>query len=522
MSTLGVSSRYTPVWCWAWAWLGILAIVAAVAFYPGLNIAYFADDFQYVGAAPSGQIFYFFTHRNPFHPFYRPVNSAVLIAIQRYFALSTWPQHTINTLVHVMMAWLVYLFMLRAGFSRLGAVLGSSFMLLSQANAMAVLENDTFSQLAGTFFGYLALWLLYRCFFESGTRQHGRPAYLFCMLALPAFALSLWSKETSISFALLVGAFFLVKNLRLRKWSAFAAKTTVELLPFVAVTLAYLAVRARLGLPRATLGTTERYQLWPGLNMFKNLVFDGVAATIPVSSVQVYVAFQSHRFFFLALVVLAALTFAALVISGICLSLQRRLLTLLAAGAVLALFPSFLLVHASELYVYNTMPLVAVLMGAGMGCLLSMRPATTFAGAGLSAALVALFASFIMANHQKAELMKQNGIRAAELLSQIKPYLSQVPHRGMLVLVNPPADRPSYSDFLVNGFDVFQSGENILNLTAGRQDFSTNIVDFTEAPAGDARRMVLTLKDNALVELKAPTRNPAPSGTVLKAVIARQ
>jgi len=172
--------------------------------------------------------------------------------------------------------------------------------------------------------------------------------------------------------------------------------------------------------------------------------------------------------------------------------------------------------------VYNTMPLVSVLMGAGVGCLLSLRPLTTFAGAGLSAALVALFATFIMANHQKAELMKQNGIRAAELLSQIKPYLSQVPHRGTLVLVNPPTDRPSYSDFLVNGFDVFQSGENILNLTAGRQDFSTNIVDFTEAPAGDAERMVLTLKDNALVELKAPVTNPAPSATALKAVIARQ
>src|SRR5262245_39345811 len=224
MSAASLSAQHVSSRSWAWAWLGVLAIAAFVAFYPGLNIPYFADDFQYVGVAPGGRVFYFFTHRNPYHPFYRPVNSAVLIAIQRYFAFSTWPQHVINTLIHALTAWLVYLFMVRAKFTRLDALLGSSFMLLSQANAMAVLENDTFSQLAGTFFGYLALWLLYKCFFESGIKRRQRPLYGFYVPALTAFALALWSKETSISFALLVGAFFVVKNYRWRKWTSMVAR----------------------------------------------------------------------------------------------------------------------------------------------------------------------------------------------------------------------------------------------------------------------------------------------------------
>src|SRR5438034_128753 len=75
-----------------WVWLAILVVAGFSAYHAGLRISYFSDDFQYMHVAPDYNVFYFFTHSNPFNPeFYRPLNSAVLILVQHFFGWATWP-----------------------------------------------------------------------------------------------------------------------------------------------------------------------------------------------------------------------------------------------------------------------------------------------------------------------------------------------------------------------------------------------------------------------------------------------
>lgn len=489
-------------------WLASLAVAGLLVYQAGLGIPYFSDDFQYVHVAPDNDVFYFFTHANPYNPeFYRPLNSAILIMVQHFFGWATWPVHLVTILVHVLLAWLVYLFMMRAQFTRLQAALGSGLMLISQANAIAVLENDTLSQVAGTALGCLTLWLLYLCYFEQGTTPRLKPNYGFYALSLPVFALCLSAKETSVSFLILAAGVISLHHQPGGKWQT-AFRRILQGLPFALITAGYMMVRAALGLTHGRIGHAHRYEFWPGLNVIRNFAQDVLAASLPVSSVKGYLLFVTGRYLSFALIAGMAAAIIIITAAGAVLTQQRRLLLVLGLAFCIGLFPSVLLTHAGELYLYNSMPFLAVIAGAGMGELLMRYRLPMTRGVVLHTALVLLAASYALAIHQKATMMQANGSRAAELLCELKPYFPVIPVNGQLVLVNPTDNQPEYSDFVVNGFNVLKDGLNIVNYEAGRTDFRTEIVSSPARPS-DNRRLVLTLRGN--------TVTPVGYGTVQNA-----
>ena len=103
-----------------------------------------------------------------------------------------------------------------------------------------------------------------------------------------------------------------------------------------------------------------------------------------------------------------------------------------------------------------------------------------------------LFISHILAIRQKAELLTSNGERASFLLEKIMPYLSKVPERGTLVLLNPADSRVEYSIFLMNGFNVLRYGTNILCQISGRDDIQIWILD-------DKERGKINIPQDALI-----------------------
>lgn len=95
----------------------------------------------------------------------------------------------------------------------------------------------------------------------------------------------------------------------------------------------------------------------------------------------------------------------------------------------------------------------------------------------MAATLLAFGLVNILSLETKTVLKANNGKRAESLLNQLPAFISRVPSGGQLLLINPPDPTPSYSVFLVHGFDVFSGARQIVPWVAGRNDFSVRIMD---------------------------------------------
>ena len=463
-------------------WLMVLGLIGSAVYFSGLHIGYYGDDFGYVYPDPAARIFYYFYQPNPYIVNYRPVTSFLLATIQTLFGLATWPIRVTHIFFHVLLCWFLYVFMMRQGLSRLQAMVGSLFLLLSQVNAIAVFSNDTFSQISGTFFGYAALWLLYRSLAPSDNSQGGNRKsvhYRYYVLSVLAVSISLLAKETSVSFLLLSFGVILAMNWQAQDWGSTIKTCMIQIFPFALATLLYVIVRLHLGLAQPG-GGSAGHNFGIGINVLRNLALFFLAAIVPVSTATTFVLFKKADLVAAGLVMILSLVFLGLVIHGIRRARPRWFFGLVGGLAIVGLFPMMFLMHVSELYLYNSMPFVALLVGASLGGLIesnTTKPARLIA----SIAIVAcFFVSHVVAIQTKAPLMRANGERAADLLEQIRPYTSAVPRNGKLFLVNPASTQAEYSVFLLNGFNVLKYGENMIYQVANRSDFLAEIVEASD------------------------------------------
>jgi len=487
-------------------WLLILLLATFAIYLSGLHIWYYGDDFQYLFADPPSRIFHFFFNRNLYHGFYRPVNSSIIAVVQMLVGWETWPIHVINTVVHALLAWLVYLLMRREAFTQPQALLGSAFMVFSQENAGAVLSVDTFSQISGTFFGCLALWTLYVGFFRRADhqRQPNEPFPLtYYILAVLSFILSLLSKETSVSFLPMVGIFFLAKNWRLRKAKDIIVRTTIEVLPFFILTLLYMAVRSAIGLSQPT-GGSGTYGFSFGFNILRNLAQFLLAAILPASSASTFVAIKTGEKVLLAAILLGALIFLALVLYGLWRTGRRRSFLPMLLFTLVGLFPAMLMNHVGELYLYNSMPFIAVLVGAALGTLFERSRSSSAARGAFIGFMIALVASHVVAIQMKAASMRENGSRARRLLGELMPHVQQMPADGHLFLLTPPGGPPEYSVFLMNGFSVFKWGVHAIPQEAKRPDVTVEVIESPTIPDSidQSKARIVTLENDSVVPYK--------------------
>ncbi|HEX2613691.1 MAG TPA: hypothetical protein VHO02_08865, partial [Fibrobacteria bacterium] len=126
------------------AWFVVLAATGLVVYAAGLHGFYFMDDYQVVfDLTPhvSAGSFLFGNPPENHFAFYRPLESAFLLLSQRTFGLNPLPVHIVQVALHATLAWMVFVILSGLGFSSLQARLGSLVMLVSQANAHAVLSN---------------------------------------------------------------------------------------------------------------------------------------------------------------------------------------------------------------------------------------------------------------------------------------------------------------------------------------------------------------------------------------------
>lgn len=469
------------------AWFVVLGLIGFVIYFPGTRIDYYADDFQWYFDPPPASIFHYFLHENPnITNAYRPLQSSFLVAVQRSFGLDTLPIHLTQIALHIALSWLIYRWMVGYGFARWQAMLGSLFMLVSQANVMAVLSNDTLSQVCGPLFGGISLWLLHRSFGESrdGPRQ-GVTNLGYYALSVGAFAASLLSKETSASFFVMVLCIILLKNAAIKHWSLQLRRALVEIAPYVVVLALYVGTRWALGLQRPAFHS-GRYGLHIGSNIVKNFAMFAFQAVLPASSVKAFAALKHGELILLGVMAGGSLLFAVAVAYGLWHSRHRGLLALLGVFAVIGLFPVVLMNKVSELYLYNSMPFISILVGAGLGKLIELSGANR-----LKRIAVVLFAGFLLASHvsavqSKARSMRDAGAQSTLLLSRIEPYLERVPQNGQLLLLNPAIDQVEYSVFVMSGFNVLNTGLHRINEISRRADFDVKLIQQAELPSGES------------------------------------
>ncbi len=484
-------------------WLLLLVLATVVLYLPGVHIWYYGDDFQYLYRDPAQKILYFFHHRNLFHGFYRPVNSSIIAITQTLAGWETWPIHLVSMVVHGVLAWMVYAFMKRERFTTVQAMMASAFMVISQENASGVLSVDTFSQVSGTFFGCVTLWLLYR-----GSRN-GPPdndptrpvlATTDYLLALVSFAFCLASKETSVGYLPIVGLLLLALNRGPSAFSKRFVRAVVQGLPFLAMTVFYMWFRASIGLSQPS-GGGGTYGFSVGLNVVRNAAQFLFAAILPASSADAFVAVTNREMLPLALMVGGSLVFLAVVVYGLWKGGRHRSYLLLGVFAIAGLFPAMLMNHVGELYLYNSMPFISVFVGAGLGTLVARSAGRRGMSILFGAFLLGLVISHTVAIHRKAQEMVANGRSARRLLGELMPYVKQMPPNGRLLLLNPPNTRPEYSVFLLNDFGVFRWGEHVLGQEAGRPDVDAAVVEQAElgSPRFANASLVLTLRNDSLV-----------------------
>ncbi len=493
VSDMGDYLRRYPALFWV-----ILFIIGLGVYSPGFGGKHYADDFQRVFVSPGSKIFYYFSHYIPYNNFYRPIQASFLSAVQALFGMNTVSVHFVQLTLHSLLCFLIYAFMLKTGFSRLQAVLGSLFMMLSQANAFAILSNDTFSQVSGTLFCCLGVWSIYKAYFE--TAAHGQSANKgsvrkYYILAIILFVLSLLSKESSVSFIPMLLFLILIKNYALGSWGARLKRSFIEILPFLFVLFAYYLVRSSIIEAHDVLGS-RRYQIHIGANIIKNLFLTLTAASLPFSTVTVFVAAKIRDFAGLAAIMGSFLFFLGLIVYGLYRSEKGRLIIIVSVLGIISLFPMILLNHVSELYAYNCMPFVSILAGCALGTLYQMvRPRR-----GLKLVwyflVIILFFNHVFAVEKKASMMKANGERAAILLDQIIPHAQRLPENGELWLLNPPGTGYEYSIYILEGFNYLNTGLNSIQQLSGRNDVTARIVSAADVAglSAEESRLILTLE----------------------------
>ncbi len=474
----GKKTLLRGLWVWLSAW-ALVFCAAIVLYWPALHAGYFSDDFLFFFTSPPAHLYdYFFRVGAAIHA-YRPLEAIILTFVQQHFGFETMPIHLLALACH---AGLVCLVLAAARLMRLGAVettVAGAAMFFAQVTAPAVIGNDTLSQSASAFFGCLSVFLLW---------QRGTAGFLSVLF----YGCSLFFKETAFGYLLATGILILYFTFPGRN----IKRAFLLLTPYGLMTAVYFLARHKAG---GMLATHGRYGMHLGLNIVRNFVSFALAAFSPISTITSALALATHHraVLFFSIVAAGSIIFATL--AGVFLSRRWRLICWMTILAIVSLFPTFLLEHVSELYVYNAIPFLALVIGIAFGAIWRWNSTGRIAAPGL---ILLLVVGQTAAVRQKSELMALNGRRAAQMIAGINSYLQNMPAGSEIDLVRTATAEPTYSVFVLHGFDVLDYGNIKLAAVLGRPDMRIDMVE--ENQLGNRRSndhlLLLGLDKNGSVE----------------------
>jgi hypothetical protein len=367
-------------------------------------------------------------------------------------------------------------------------VLACTFTFFSQVSVTTILGNDTLSQAASALFGYLSAFFLYIAFFDRPEELKATQTSYRLVWSVACYAMALFCKETALGF--LVVALILIGIVASRKpvWSDRLKRALLLSGPFIAVTLVYAVARRHAGGHYSESGI---YHMGFGFNVIHNIAEFSLAAFGPFSTVSAAVASQTGNKSYLISAALGWMFVAATVVGGILISTRKRLILCLSVCALASLFPTYLLSHVSELYLYNAVPFLSLIVGIALGSLFRRNRWAQIVAITCAALLIG---AQVYADRQKAELMTQNGRSAASMMAVVAQFMKDLPANSEILLVNAAERKPEYSVFVLKGFDVLDYGTYKVGPLLGRRDVNVRIINKTDARKLTPQANVLMLE----------------------------
>ncbi len=488
----------------------LLLLATGVLYLPLAGIPYFADDYEYVYPHPGSAVFYQFVHPTRPGGHWRPLKASWCALNQQLFGLSTFALEAGQALLHAVLAWLIYLFVRRRGIGVGPAVAAAGLFVAHSVVEPAVLGNDTGDQLLGTVCGFASFFCAWE-FLEAGRSSPARPRRGWAVGTLALLGLSVLSKETSMAFSMLIPlALVAARMLGLPPADRRAWRGQVALaVGCVLVTGAYLLYRQHMAPVRVSFGETRAYDFQIGAVTPANLAMLFCAMLLPVSTVDVYVAFARHQIGAFALAAAFAAVWSVLLAVGAWRAERRRLAAMALVAAVIAAFPAVLLHHVSELYSYNMLPFLMIAVAVALEYLLSQRRHVILRAATWTLALAVVF-SGVVGVWRKAALMQRCGEVQTALIEQIVSIVRDLPANAKVVLkeqVHPGT--VLYSVYLISDFHELNGAEPWIQYRAQRPDVSIRLVREKESIPADAT-LVLVRADDAGQPRVAPLTPPQP------------
>lgn len=469
---------------------------------PGITTNYFGDDYNIYSSNPARTFFTAFFENSPLHGMYRPLEATYLGAVQYLWQENTIAIHTMTILLHTMTSCLIVIILFRIGVAFKPALLAGMLMASSQINTMGILNNDTISQMAVTFFGLLCLYFLGCAFAQppnqikfwqpwqgvlwlnrrspetstfSETRET-QPQELhfkkYLWYGVGAYALCIFSKESGISFFLMAGLFLLLQSAAGQRAAAKNQRSIIVNASFFSfffiITAAYMLLRSRFADFQPSIGH-EQYEFNLGLNILKNGALFLLATMNPISSVATFQALKLHHTATLVWVLSTTILFGLIITIGLCATKRKALTGLIVIFFILAFFPAILLNHVSELYVYAAMPFFCMLCAFSFEALLNSQRFSRTVRMLVAAFLIAIIIINGIGVHAKVDRMVLLGKRATQVLAQLLPYSRTIGIHDTLFLFTPPPSEPEYSSFSLSGFNVLNKSLDRLYQLTGKE-----------------------------------------------------
>ena len=418
-----------------------LIVLGFLLYGKSLSIPYYGNDFQFVFINPSiHNVLDSFTHPVPYTQTYRPIQAAIMQFVQSMHGMNTLPIHILSLLIHILIAIVIFKFMIRQKFSAIQSGIAAIFMLIAPINVMTVAGNDSLHQLLGTLLGILSVMMIIR--WEQSTSSMARLLMLVGSVLL--FGMAIFSSETAIVYFVPILAVLMYQSIKTKN-----IIPAVLIMPYLLILLSYGYIYHEM-IPQMS-------GIWQspagiGRNTIINFLIISAGSIYPFSTVRLMQLFSDRSWIAMGTLGSTAVALMIVVIAGWLQSIKRSyitglLLIIMAMTLLLGLF-----IHPSELIVYTIMPFVAVIIGLAVGTMVErirVIPSTRL----LFGAFVVMVAlSCAGSTMQKVRQMGECGEWQQSIMNQLGRLIEQGSDR-CIVLINPRERTNQYSVFVQDDFE---------------------------------------------------------------------
>ncbi|MCB9488559.1 MAG: hypothetical protein H6684_07510 [Deltaproteobacteria bacterium] len=423
-----------------------------------LHLKIFADDIHSWNIIKSNPDIHWWNllGKAYFPELYRPLE-LMLVQLSGGASGPTTEIYRIVTLTgHFLCGILVWLLARRLDMTRAVPYAAALLFVFHQAATMAVLSNDTASQVWSTTLGLAGLLLLFPRDADETVPDRWMPSWSRAIASAALIFISLLWKEAGAGFVFIYGVVMMYAVYRSENRRACFER----LLPLLLIFGVYLFLRFNAGVAVPRIGYSSRYTIWPGINWLRNPLLMLMALSTPISTP--WIASQYGEGHWLAFALAGASSIAYVTVAGVGIVLgvrntpsDRRPLILLAICLALSMFPEILTRRVSELYTYKPNVFYAPLIAYGWVSAYEWMDRQYRKGWIMMVAVALALSLHVSSGTHKQIVLAKNGERTEQLMTELHRQVPAIKDPTIVILSDDEADSFQYSVYQMRPMELF-------------------------------------------------------------------